>query len=212
MKAIKIVAILSLIAVSFSSGVVAQQEKIPKNPFRFTDAVTGRPIPEVLVLPRYSSAKGIFVAPEGPAKATYRNYLDKPFLYRTDAPFILKRPKFYLLPLFPVFIGKARSIEGILIVAPRCRPMWFDNLWQTRDIWNTRDIRDLLLTPISDQEWSLVLEQQLTPLIEESVLSIDHFDFWGLYGDDSRLHIDYSKQERDLVKKFLASQSAAIPK
>ena len=40
MKAIRIIAILSLIAVCFSSGVFAQHEKIPKNPFRFTDAVT----------------------------------------------------------------------------------------------------------------------------------------------------------------------------
>ena len=203
MKAIRIIAILYLIAVSFSSGVVAQHSKIPKNPFWFTDAVTGRPIPEVLVLPRYSSAKGIFVAPEGPAKATYRNYLDKPFLYRSDAPFVLKRPKFYLLPLFPVFIGKARGVEGVMIVAPKYRPLWFDNLWQTRDIWNTRDIRNLLLTPTSDDEWSVLLEEELTPLIEESVLSVDHFAFWGLYGDGSRLHIDYDKDERQLVKKFL---------
>ena len=203
MKAIRIIGILSFIAVSFSSGVMAQQERIPKNPFRFTDAVTGKPIAEVLVLPRFSSAKGIFIAPEGPAKATYRNYLDKPFLYRPDAPFILKTPKSYLLPLIPVFIGKGRSIEGILIVVPKYRPLWFDNLWQTRDIWNTRDLRNLLLDPISDEEWSLLLEQDLSPLIDQSVRSVDDFEFWGLYGDKGRLHVDYSKSERELIKKFL---------
>jgi len=199
---------ISFIAVSFSPEVLAQQKKIPKNPFRFSDAVTGKPIPEVLVLPRYSSAKGIFIAPEGPAKATYRNYLDKPFLYRTEDPFILKTPKFCGLPLFQVFIGKARGIEGILIVAPRYRPIWFDNLWQTRDIWNTRDIRGLRLTPIPNNEWSLLLEKELNPLAEKSVLSVDDFQFWGLYEAERSLYIDYNKDERELVKKFL--QSATI--
>ena len=212
MKAIRIIGILAFVAVSFSSGVMAQQSKIPKNPFRFTDAITGKVIPEVLVLPRYSSARGIFIAPEGPAKATYRNYLDKPFLYRTDTPFILKTPKFYLLPLFPFFIGKGRSIEGILIVAPKYRPLWLDNLWQTRDIWNTRDMRNLLLDPISDEEWSILLEQDLSPLMDESVLSVDHFQFGGLYGDASRLHVDYNKRERELVKKFLKNPSATASK
>lgn len=45
------------------------------------------------------------------------------------------------------------------------------------------------------------------PLIDESVRSVDDFEFWGLYGDDRRLHIDYSKNERELIKNFL--QSAA---
>ena len=211
MKAIRIIGILSLIAVSFSSGVMAQQERIPKNPFRFTDAVTGKPIPEVLVLPRYFSAKGIFMAPEGHGKRTSRNYLDKPFLYRADTPFILKTPKFCGLPLFPVFIGKAGSVEGILIVAPKYRPLWFDNLWQTRDIWNTRDMRNLLLDPISDEEWSLLLEHDLSPLIDQSVRSVDDFGFWGLHGDWSRLYVDYSKRERELIKKFLANHPPRPP-
>ena len=208
MKSIKLIAILSFIAFSFSSGVLAQQRKIPKNPFRFSDAVTEKPIPEVLVLPRYFSAKGIFIAPEGPAKGTYRNYLDQPFVYRTGAPFILKTPKFSGLPLFPVLVGKGGSIEGILIVAPKYRPIWFDNLWQTRDIWNTRDIRDLQLTPIPDNEWSLLLEKKLNPLTEASVLSVDDFQFWGLYEAERSLYIRYDKDERELVKNFF--QSATV--
>jgi hypothetical protein len=202
MKLIKLIPILSLIAISFSSDVLAQQKKIPKNPFRFSDAVTGKPIPEVLVLPRYSSAKGIFIAPEGPAKATYRNYLAKPFLYRNETPFKLKTPKFVGLPLLPVFIGKAGGIEGILIVAPGYRPIWFDNLWQTRDILNTRDIRNLRLTPIPDDQWSLLMEKKLNPLIEESAVSIDDFQFWGLNKAEG-LYIGYNNDERALIKKFL---------
>jgi hypothetical protein len=203
MKAIKLAAILSFVAIAFSSGAMAQQKKIPKNPFKFRDAVTGKPIPEVLVLPRYRSAKGIFLAPEGPAKGTHRNYLDKPFVYRTGAQFILKTPKFRGLPLPPVLIGEGADIEGIMIVAPRYRPMWFDDLWRTRDIWNTRDIRDLRLTPIPDKEWSVLLEKKLNPLTDESVLSVDDFQFWRLYEADPSLYIDYDKDERELIRRFL---------
>jgi hypothetical protein len=112
------------------------------------------------------------------------------------------------LPLFPVLIGKAGSLEGILIVAPKYRPVWFDNLWQTRDILNTRDMRDLQLTPISDNEWSLLLEKKLNPLTEGSVLSVDDFQIWGLYQAERSLYVHYSKDEHDLVRRFL--QSATI--
>jgi hypothetical protein len=205
MKSIKLIAILSFVAISFvfHSEVFAQQKKIPTNRFKFSDAVTGKPIPEVLVIPRYYSATGIFIAPEGPAKATYRNYLDKPFVYRTGKPFILKTPEFTGLPLFPVLIGKGRIIEGILIVALKYRPIWFENLWQTRDIWNTRNIRDLRLTPIPDKEWSLLLEKKLSPLTKEVILPVDDFRFWGLYKAEGGLYIDYNKDERELVRSFL---------
>jgi hypothetical protein len=204
MKAIKLAAILSLVAIASASGVMAQKKKIPKNPFKFRDAVTGKPITEVLVLPRYRSAKGIFLAPEGPAKATHRNYLDQPFVYRTGAQFILKASEMRGLPLYPVFIGEGADIEGIMIVAPRYRPMWFDDLWRLRDIWNTRDIRDLRLTPIRDKEWSALWEKNLNPLTDESVLTVADFQFWRLYeAEPGSLYVDYDKDERQLVRGFL---------
>jgi hypothetical protein len=204
MKAIKLAAVLSFIAIAFSSGVMAQKKKIPENPFKFRDAVTGKPIPEVLVLPRYRSAKGIFLAPEGPAKGTHRNYLDKPFMYRTGAPFILETPKFHGLALLPVLIGEGADIEGIMIVAPKYRPMWFDDLWRTRDIWNTRDIRDLRLTPIRDKECSALWEKNLNPLTDDAVLTVADFQFWRLYeAEPGSLYVDYDKDERQLVRGFL---------
>ena len=204
MKALKLAAILSVIAISFASGVMAQKKKIPENPFKFRDAVTRKPIPEVLVLPRYRSAKGIFLAPEGPAIATHRNYLDEPFVYRTGAPFILEASTIRGISLLPIFIGGGTDLEGIMIVAPRYRPMWFENLWQLRDIWNKRDIRDLRLTPIPNKKWSALLEKNLNPLTDESVLSVDDFQFWRLYeAEPSSLDVDYDKDERQLVRGFL---------
>jgi len=213
MKAIKLAAILCFIAIAFPSGVMAQKKKIPKDPFKFRDAVTGKAIPEVLVLPRYRSARGIFVAPEGPAKATHRNYLDKPFVYRTGAEFILMASKMRGLPLYPVFIGEGTDIEGIMIVAPRYRPLWFDDLWQLRDIWDKRDIRDLKLTPIPDKEWSAFLEKNLNPLTDDAVLQVADFQFWRLSEAEPApsLDIDYDKDERQLVRSFLQPAANTMP-
>jgi hypothetical protein len=203
MKAIKLAAILSFIAIAFSSGVMAQKKKIPKNPFKFRDAVTGKPIPEVLVLPRYRSAMGIALAPEGPGIGTHRNFLDKPFVYRTGAQFILEASTIRGISLLPIFIGGGTDLQGIMIVAPRYRPMWFDDLWRLRDIWNKRDIRDLRLTPIPDKEWSALLEKNLNPLTDESVRLVDHFQFWALHESERSLYIQYNKDERQLVRRFL---------
>jgi hypothetical protein len=209
MKALKLAAILSFIAIAFSSGVMAQKMKIPENPFKFRDAVTRKPIPEVLVLPRYRSAKGIFLAPEGPAIATHRNYLDEPFVYRTGAQFILKASEIHGLFLLPIFIGEGTDLEGIMIVAPGYRPLWFDDLWRLRDLWNKHDIRDLRLTPIRDKAWSALWEKNLNPLTDDAILTVDDFRFWRLYeAEPGSLYVDYDKDERQLVRRFLQPAKA----
>ena len=61
----------------FPSGQGRSTRKLSKEPFQIVDASTGKTIPEILVIPLYSSYKGIF-APEGPSKAIVRSYLDNP--------------------------------------------------------------------------------------------------------------------------------------
>ena len=130
---IALVCLLLLTVVSldcFSERARAQQKKVPKEPFQVVDASTGKTIPKILVIPRYSSAIGIFIAPEGPSRGSVRNYLDKPFVYRTGEPFIIKQPKFFTgVPLLFVLIGKARETAGILVIAPGYLPLWTDDLW-----------------------------------------------------------------------------------
>jgi hypothetical protein len=46
----------------FSERVSAQHSKIPEEPFQVVDASTGKAIPEILVIPLYSSYKGIFIS------------------------------------------------------------------------------------------------------------------------------------------------------
>jgi hypothetical protein len=182
--------------------IAAQQRKISKDAFQITDAATGQTITEVLIIPRYSSANGIFIAPEGPAKGTYRYYLDKPFLYRSGESFILKTPKFSGLPLFPVLIGKGRTIEGILIVASGYHPVWFENLWDI-DLWGKGDARKIPMTPMPEKEWSDLTKKNLLPLTKENILPVEDFRFWGFAGSESALYVYYNKKERELVRTFL---------
>ncbi len=67
----------------FSIRAKAQHKKVPEEPFQVVDASTGKTIPEILVIPRYVSGTGVFIAPEGPASSTKHIYLDNPFVYRT---------------------------------------------------------------------------------------------------------------------------------
>lgn len=105
---------------SLCAPVMAQQRKIPKEPLQVVDASTGKLIPELLLLPRYSTFTGTStLLGEGPGRGSYRDYLAKPFVYHTGDPFILRLPKSkgFVLPGF-LFIGKGRTLEGVLVVAP----------------------------------------------------------------------------------------------
>lgn len=187
---------------NFSNRTLAQQKKIFKEPFKVVDASTGKPITEILVLPRYSTFQGIStMLGEGPGSGTYRNYLDKPFLYRTGEPFILKLPKSTGVNAGLLFAGKGRSLSGIIIIAPKYRPIWFDDLWRTRDIWNTRNIRDLQLTPLSDNEWSSLLEKELSPFVKGASHINDNCQLWDL-PEKCSLEIYYDEKERRLVQSF----------
>lgn len=187
----------------FSNRAIAQQRKIPKEPFQVVDASTGKPITEILVIPRYSTFQGVStMLGEGPGSGKYRNYLDKPFLYSTGEPFILKLPKSTGVNTGLLFVGKGRSLDGVLIVARKYGPVWFDNLWQTRDLWNTRDIRDLQLTPLSDNEWSTLLEKELSPFAKGASRINDSCRLWDL-PEKCSLEIYYNKKERGLVRSFL---------
>jgi hypothetical protein len=182
----------------FSDRARAQQSKIPKEPLQVIDASTEKLIPELLVIPRYSSFKGTStLLGEGPERGTVRDYLAKPFVYRTGDPFILKRPKSTGLSLGPfAFIGKGRSMYGVLIIAPGYRPLWFTSLW------SVGSKRKFKLSPISDNKWSLLLGKALSPLTKDAPLISDDCSFWDLPAPCT-LKINYNKKERALVRSFL---------
>ena len=188
----------------FSERARAQHTKVPKEPFQIVDASTGKTIPEILVIPLYSSYKGIFIAPEGPSKAIVRSYLDNPFVYRTGEPFRVKQPRVFTgLPLLFVFIGAGKDLEGILVIAPGYRPLWTNDLW-----WypgNPTDERKLSLTSVSDNEWSQLLEKELSPFLKGASRINDNCDMWTL-PERCKLKVQYNKKERELVRSFLQRQ------
>jgi hypothetical protein len=181
----------------FSICVKAQQKKIPKEPFQIVNASTGKPITEVLVIPVYYSFQGIStMLGEGPGGGTYRYYLNKPFIYRTGEPFILKLPKSSGLNAGFLFIGKARILNGVLIVAPKYAPRIVS------DLWSTGEGRKLPLKPISDVEWSTLLEKKLNLFVKDSSFAKEDCRFWDL-PEKCSLEIKYDENERRVVSSFL---------
>lgn len=179
-------------------SVMGQPKKIPKEPLQVVDADSGKLIPELLLLPRFFSFTGIStLLGEGPGRGTYRYYLAKPLVYRTGDPFVLKPPKSngFNLPGL-LFIGKGRTVYGVLLIAPGYRPQWFTSLWS---IGSERKLR---LTPISDNDWSLLLEKKLSRLEKDVTRIEEDCPFWSVPSPCS-LEIHYNKKERELVRSFL---------
>jgi len=185
----------------FSDRASAQQRKVPKEPLQVIDASTGKLIPELLLIPRYSSFKGTStLLGEGPGGGTDLDYLATPFVYRTGTPFILKLPKSTGIGLPGlIFMGKGRSIQGVLVIAPRYRPLWFTSLW------SVGSERKLQLTLISDNQWSLLLEKTLSPLAQDVRRINDECSFWDL-PTPCTLETRYNKKERELVRSFLGQK------
>ena len=183
---------LSVVCVS----VRAQQ--IPKEPLQVVDASTGKLIPEVLIIPRYFVFTGTStLLGEGPGCGSYRDYLSNPFVYRTGTLFILKSPKShgFMLPGL-LFIGKGRSLRGVLLVASGYRPLW------STSYGSVGAERKIKLTPISDNEWSSLLEKTLGRLEKDVTPIKDDCSFWDI-GTPCSLEIHYNKKERELVRSFL---------
>ena len=194
-----LIGLLALMILSGSSTyVVAQQQEIPKDPLQVVDVSTGKMIPEVLVLPRHSRFKGVStMLGHGPGTGTYVDYLAKPFVYRPGDRFRLKLPKSTGLALVGLlFVGKGRSLEGVLLVAPGYRPLWFI------DLWKVGLERKVKLRPISDDEWSLLLDNKLSHFEKDVTRIEDDCYFWDLPSPCS-LDIHYNKKERALVRSFL---------
>lgn len=180
---------------------MAQHTKVPKEPFQVVDASTGKSIPEILVIPVYSSYKGIFIVPEGPSKATVRTYLDNPFVYRTGEPFLIKQPRVFTgLPLLFVFIGKGTDLDGMLVIARGYRPLWTDDLW-----WypgNPGYERKLTLYPISNDEWSQISRQDLSFSGKGTAHKKNNCEIWSL-PEPCKVKSRFDKEERELVRSFL---------
>jgi len=185
---------------AFAESANAQRKKVPEDPVQFVDAVTGETVSEVLVMPRYSVYRGVFIAPEGPSKAIVRNYLDHPFVYRAGTSFKVKHPRVFVgLPLLMVFIGEGRDLDGVLVLARDYYPLWTDDLW-----WPPGKQRKLKLSPIPHERWLPLMKSDVYPLLNSSRLK-QNCDIWQV-GERCDFKIEYDKKERELVRSFLTQR------
>ena len=187
---------------AFTDSAKAQHIKVPEDPVHFVDAVTGKTISVVLVMPLYSSHKGVFIAPEGSGKATSRSYLDNPFKYRAGDPFKVRQPRVFAgVPLLFVYIGKFNDLDGILVVAHNYYPLWTDDLW-----WPPGQQRRLKLSPIPHERWLELMKSDLGPVLNNGSRLREHCEIWQI-GERCDLKIRYDKEERDLVRSFLTTDA-----
>jgi hypothetical protein len=180
----------------------AQHKKIPKEPFQIVDNSTGKNVSEVLIIPRYYSASGVLIASPKVTGAipTVHQYLKHPFIYKTSEQFLIKKPMFFKgLPLLFVFIGQFKDIEGVLVVATGYRPLWTDDLWaETR----YNEERKMKLTPISDEEWAMLLKNELNPLMKGDSQITSGCKMWD-FPAECAIKVDFKKKEKEMVSSFL---------
>lgn len=182
---------------------VAQHRKIPTEPFQITDASNGNQISEALVIPRHFSGKGaLLLPPEGTGKLSRLVSLKRPFIYKSGTPFIVKKPKAFIgLPLIFAYVGKFKDIDGVLVIAPGFKPLWTVDLWSD-STFDPNYKRQFKLKPISKDEWNLLLENELKPLIENNSRIEKNCEIWGLE-EKCSVKIDFKKNEREIVRSFL---------
>jgi hypothetical protein len=172
------------------------QKKISKEPLKFVDIRTRETIPEVLVIPRYGSAMGVVVPPEGLGKGgRVRDYLDHPFVYRSGQAFKVKRTSFIGLPLLFVFIGKFTEVEGVMFVAKGYFPVWKSELY-----WGAN--QEVIMRPIDDKAGTELVEREFDSLMKGSKKLEQGCPVWDL-PQGCNLEIKFDRKERELVQSFL---------
>ena len=186
---------------AFTESAKGQHTKVPEDPVQFVDAVSGDTISEVLVMPRFSTYKGVFIAPEGPSRViSSRGYLDSPFLYRAGEPFKVSQPRVFVgLPLLMVLVGQVNDLDGVLVVGHDYFPLWTDDLW-----WRRSQQRKLKLTPIPHDRWSLLMKSDLGPLLNNGSRLRGDCELWQI-AERCNLKIKYDNKERKLVRSFLTA-------
>ena len=186
----------------FVNSADSQKRRVPNDPFLFTDANTGKTIPEVLILPLYYKAGGIIVlSPKVTGTATVKIYFKHPFIYKNGGQFNVKKPNIFVgLPLLFVFIGKFSDIRGTFIVAPGYKPVYTDDLWDS--YYDPTKQRELKLTPVSEYEWNSYLQKDLKPFAQGESKITENCRIWQPEGL-CEYNITFKKDEKKFVQTFL---------
>jgi hypothetical protein len=93
---------------------------IGDEPVRFVDAVSGKPVDRVLVIPVYETGFGAWAMPEGDPGATLESAtIANAFIYPSGEAFQIKQPLSWgIVWLFLGLTGSATSLDRVYVCAP----------------------------------------------------------------------------------------------
>ena len=184
----------------------AGHAQLPLNqqPFAFVDAKSGEPIGRVLIVPEYSSSKGVASgAGHGPGYMTHSLSVAFPFVYSTGERFAVTQPDSKGLVLgrpAVVFVGQGVSVKGVIVIAPGYRSLWLWKLWERPT--NTR----VPLEPLNHNEAELH-RRRLNDLLGAARISgaeltePERLMFSVI--KDFDIDVRFNEAERQLVRSFL---------
>jgi hypothetical protein len=134
-----------------------------------------------------------------------RFYLSDPFRYYAGTPFSPPQPasQGILWGEGWAFAGKGRSLDGILVLAPRYRPLWVS------DFWGGQERRRWQLAPIAPAEAASELKRLLAVLERDELSDYEDYSLWSL-GFGYRLEIRFTEADRQLVRTFLSSAITSL--
>jgi hypothetical protein len=182
----------------------AGKAQLPVNeqPLAFVDGRSGAALERVLIIPKYSSSRGVSSgAGHGPGSMTQTSFLAFPFIYRTGDPFVPAQPDSSGLLLGPhLFVGHGVTIKGVIVVAPAHRSVW---VWQ---LWDRSPSTKVPLEPLSDSE-ARERDRRLRALfdtsrIRGSELTEAERELFNTI-EDSDIDVRFTVAEKQQVREFL---------
>lgn len=184
----------------------SSQLPIPKQPIVFVDASSGREVPRVLIVPKYTTTTGVSTgAGHGPGVATDSRAVAAPFIYRSGEPFTPRQPdaKGLLVPNGLLFAGRGVGVNGVVAIAPGYQSAW---VWK---LWDRPQQMRVPLNPLPAAESRQHL-QRLQTLFGQSTIHGKELNSseleWFASIADFDIDVAFDGRERRLVSEFLSSQ------
>jgi hypothetical protein len=188
----------SVLAACGSAG--NAQLPVPQQPLAFVDAVSKTPIERVLIVPKYTSTKGVSTgAGHGPGYMKDSSFLAFPFVYRAGTPFEPAQPDSKGMLVGPLlFVGEGVLIDGVVAIAPGYRPT---RIWQ---LWDRAPGERLTLEPLGAPE-AAAQDARLRSLFETKTLrSTDMTQVErDAFNWTDAIDVRFSDVERQTVRAFL---------
>jgi hypothetical protein len=176
----------------------AGHSPIPTTPVVFVDGKTYEQLDRVLIIPRYSSFRGLSTgAGHGPGGGNYRRYLADPFIYKRGELFEPRLPKSTGIIWGPGwgFTGKGISIDGIAVVARGYRPLWIGDPWGA----SSRP-EPISLMPLPPPDADLEVERILELLRRSKLVGMETDPFENFGGETD---IRFSEAQMTVIEQFL---------